>query len=113
MRQIRRYSIRYADNRVYHLDFVFANNHETAYSETSINRSCSNAETYLRETGTFDPICFLYASLSHIYKGMEIYCQSENNKRTFPQTENFFQSKSHLPYAETNENFRDFRVTEN
>ena len=80
MRQIRRYSIRYADNRVYHLDFVFANNHETAYSETSINRSCSNAETYLRGTGTFDPICFLYASLSHIYKGMEIYCQSENNK---------------------------------
>ena len=57
----------------------------TVYSETCINRSCSKAETLLRRTDTFDPVCFLYASLSHISK-------AETVKRTLLQTDNFFQS---------------------
>ena len=57
----------------------------TVYSETCINRSCSKAETLLRRTDTFDPVCFLYASLSHISK-------VETVKRTLLQTDNFFQS---------------------
>ena len=55
------------------------------YSETCINRSCSKAETWLRRAGTLDPVCFLYASLSHISK-------AETVKRTLLQTDNFFQS---------------------
>ena len=50
------------------------------YSNTSINWPCSNAETLLRRTDTFDPVCFLYASLSRIYKAIEIYCYSKNRK---------------------------------
>ena len=38
------------------------------YSKTCLNRSCSKAETVLRRTGTFDPICSLYAFLSRISK---------------------------------------------
>ena len=57
----------------------------TAYSETCINRSCSKVETLLRRTDTFDLVCFLYASLSHISK-------VETVKRTLLQTDNFFQS---------------------
>ena len=72
MKQISGYLIHYADNWVYHLDLSIANNHETVYSETYINRLCSNAETLLRGTDTFDPLCFLYASLPRIYKAMEM-----------------------------------------
>ena len=50
------------------------------YSKTSIKWPCSNAETLLRRTDTFDPVCFLYASLSRIYKAIEIYCYSKNRK---------------------------------
>ena len=50
------------------------------YSKTSINRSCSNADNLLRRIDTFDPVCFLYTSLSRIYKAIEIYCYSENRK---------------------------------
>ena len=57
----------------------------TVYSETCINRSCSKVETLLRRTDTFDLVCFLYASLSHISK-------VETVKRTLLQTDNFFQS---------------------
>ena len=57
----------------------------TVCNETCINRSCSKAEPLLRRTGTFDPVCFLYASLSHISK-------AETVKRTLLQTDNFFQS---------------------
>ena len=57
----------------------------TVYGETCINQSCSKAETLLRRTDTFDPVCFLYASLSHISK-------VETVKRTLLQTDNFFQS---------------------
>ena len=55
------------------------------YSETCINRSCSKAETWLRRAGTLDPVCFLYASLSHISK-------AETVKRTLHQTDSFFHS---------------------
>ena len=55
------------------------------YSATSVNRSCSKAETLLRRTDTFDLVCFLYASLSHISK-------AETVKRTLLWTDNFFQS---------------------
>ena len=81
MKQIGRCLIRYADNRVYDLGL----NHETVYSETCINRSCSKAETLLRRTDTFDPVCFLYAFLSHISK-------AEIVKGTLLQKDNFFQS---------------------
>ena len=64
---------------------MFANNHVTVYSETWINRSCSKVETLLKRTDTFDPVCFLYASLSRISK-------AETVKRTLFQTDNFFQS---------------------
>ena len=57
----------------------------TVYSETCINRSYSKAETLLRRTDTFDPVCFLYASLSHIFK-------METVKRTLLQRDKFFQS---------------------
>ena len=62
-----------------------ANNHETVYSETCINWSCSKARTLLRRTDTFYPICFLYASLSRISEAKTV-------KRTLLQTDNFFQS---------------------
>ena len=57
----------------------------TVCNETCINRSCSKAEPLLRRTGTFDPVCFLYVSLSYISK-------AEIVKRTLLQTDNFFQS---------------------
>ena len=57
----------------------------TVYSENCINWSYSKAETLSRRAGTFDPVCFLYASLSHISK-------VETVKRTLLQTDNFFQS---------------------
>ena len=57
----------------------------TVYSETHINRSCSKEETFLRRADTFDPVYFLYASLSHIFK-------AETIKKTLLQTDNFFQS---------------------
>ena len=38
------------------------------YSEICLNWSCSKAETLLRRTDTFDPVCFLYALLSRISK---------------------------------------------
>ena len=64
---------------------MFANNHVTVYSETWINRSCSKVETLLKRTDTFDPVCFLYASLSRISK-------AESVKRTLLQADNIFQS---------------------
>ena len=57
----------------------------TVYGEACINRSCLKGETLLRRTDTFDPVCFLYVSLSHISK-------AETVKRTLLQTDNFFQS---------------------
>ena len=57
----------------------------TVCSETCINRSCSKVESLLRRTGTFESVCLLYASLSHISK-------AETVKRTLLQTDNFFQS---------------------
>ena len=77
--------IRCADNRIYDLVLSIYKYHVTVYSETCINQSCSKAETLLRRTDTFDPVCFLYASLSHISK-------VETVKRTLLQTDNFFQS---------------------
>ena len=64
----------YADNRVCNLGLIFANNYETVYSKSSINRSCFIVETLLRRIDTFDPVCFLYAFLSRISIAMEIYC---------------------------------------
>ena len=52
------------------------------YSETCINWSCSKAETLVRRTDMFDPVCFLYTSLSKV----------KTAKWALPQTENFFQS---------------------
>ena len=57
----------------------------TVYNETCLNRSCSYVETLLKRTDTFDPICFLYASLSRISK-------AETVKRALLQTDDFFQS---------------------
>ena len=54
----------------------------TVCSKTCINRSCSKAESLLTRTGIFDPVCFLYASLSHISK-------EETVKRTLLQTDIF------------------------
>ena len=51
-------------------------------SETCINRSCSKAETLVRRTDMFDPVCFLYTSLS----------KAKTAKWDLPQTDNFFQS---------------------
>ena len=85
MKQIGRCLIRCADNRVYDLVLGICKCHVTVFSETCINQACSKAETLLRRTDTFDLVCFLYASLSHISK-------VETVKRTLLQTDNFFQS---------------------
>ena len=77
--------IRCTDNRIYDLVLSICKCHVTVYGETCINQSCSKAETLLRRTDIFDPVCFLYASLSHISK-------VETVKRTLLQTDNFFQS---------------------
>ena len=61
-------------------------NHEIV-CETCINWSCSKAKTFLRSTDTFDPVCFLYASLWHISKAKTI-------KRTLLQADKFFQSSA-------------------
>ena len=53
--------------------------------ETCINWSCSIAETLLRRTDTFHPICFLYTFHPYISKAKTV-------KRTLLQTDNFFQS---------------------
>ena len=74
----------------------------TVYSETCINWSCPKAETLLGRAGTFNPVCFLYASLSRISK-------AETVKKTLFQTDSFFQpsdKKGDLPYANTNKSFR-------
>ena len=78
------------------------------YSETCINRSRSKAETLLRRTDTFDPVCFLYAFLPLISKAKTV-------KRTLLQTNNFFQSsnKKATCHMQTNKNFRNFRETKN
>ena len=83
VKQIGRCLIRYADNRVYDLGLSICR--LSCDSETCINRSCSKAETLLRRTGTFDPVCFLYASLSHISK-------AETLQSTLLQKDNFFHS---------------------
>ena len=57
----------------------------TVYSETCINWSCFKAEILSSRTGTFDPFCFIYASLSHISK-------AETVKRALLQTDSFFHS---------------------
>ena len=84
MKQIGRCLIRCADNRVYDLVLGICKCHVTVFSETCINQSCSKAETLLRRTDTFDPVCFLYASLSRISK-------AETVMRTFLQLDNFLQ----------------------
>ena len=48
-----------------------------------MNRSCAKADTILRRTDTFDPVCFLYAFLSGISKAKIV-------KRTLRQKDNFF-----------------------
>ena len=85
MKQIGTCLISFTDNRIYDLVLSICKCHVTVYGETCINQSCSKAETLLRRTDTFDPVCFLYASLSHISK-------AETVKRTLLQTDNFFQS---------------------
>ena len=85
MKKIGRCLIRCADNRIYDLALGICKCHVTVFSETCLNQSCSKAETLLRRTDTFDPVCFLYASLSHI-------SNVETVKRTLLQTDNFFQS---------------------
>ena len=55
------------------------------YGETCIDRSCSKVQTFLRKTDTFDPVCFLYASLSSLAKAKTV-------KRTLLQRRNSFQS---------------------
>ena len=77
--------IRCADNRIYDLVLSICKCHVTVYGETCINQSCSKAETLLRRTDTFDPVCFLYASLLHISK-------VETVKTTLLRTNNLFQS---------------------
>ena len=62
------------------------------YSETSMNQSCSKVETFLRRIGTFDPVYFLYAFLSHISK-------TKTLKRTLLQTDNFFSPQIKKPPA--------------
>ena len=85
MKQIGRCLIRCADNWIYDLVLSICKCHVTVYSKTCINQSCCKAETLLRRADTFDPVCFLYTSLSHISK-------VETVKRTLLQTDNFFQS---------------------
>ena len=62
------------------------------YSETCMNRSCSKADTLLRRTDTFYPVCFLYAFLSRFSK-------AETIKRTLLQTDNFFSFQIKKPPA--------------
>ena len=85
MKQIGRCLICCADNRIYELVLGICKCHVTVFSETSINQSCSKVEILLRRADTFNPVCFLYASLSHISK-------VETVKRTLLQTDNFCQS---------------------
>ena len=89
---------------------MFANNHEVVCSETCLNRSYSKAKTLLRRTDTFDPVCFLYAFLSRIFKVKN--CKEDTSSEGW-----HFQSsdkKAHyLPYADTNKSFRNFWGTEN
>ena len=105
MKQIGRYLIRYAHNRIYDLGLSI---HEAVYSETLMNWPCPKVETLLRRTYTFDSVCFRYAFLSRISKAKTV-------KRTLFQTDNFsfLRQKGHLPYADTNKNFMNFRETEN
>ena len=64
------------------------------------------AETLLRRTDTFDPVCFLYAFVSRISKAKTV-------KRTLLQTDNIFspQIKKHLALR-GHKNFRNSRETE-
>ena len=80
VKQIGRYLIRYAHNRIYDLGLSI---HEAVYSETLMNWPCPKAETLLRRTYTFDSVCFRYAFLSRISKAKTV-------KRTLFQTDNFF-----------------------
>ena len=64
MKQLGRYLIRYAHNRVYDLDLRICKYNEGVYRETCLNWSCSIAETLLRRKDMFDPVCFLHALLS-------------------------------------------------
>ena len=57
--------------------------------ETCINQSFSKIETLLRRKGTFDPTCFLYASLLRISKMKTV-------NRTLLQKDNFFQSSDKI-----------------
>ena len=73
------------------------------HSDTCINRSCSKAETLFTRTETFNLVCFLYASLSHLSK-------EETVKRTLFQTNNFFsvlEIKKQPALPGHNENFRN------
>ena len=76
----------------------------TVCNETCINRSCSKAEPLLRRTGTFDPICFLYVSLSHISK-------AEIVKRILLQTD-FFQSSNKNVTCPTRTQLKVFGISE-
>ena len=75
------------------------------YSKTCINRSCFKVETLLRKTGTFDPACFQYASLSHSSK-------AETVKSTLLQTVNFFYSSDKKVTWITRRLIKKFRISE-
>ena len=105
MKQIGRCLIRCAEHRVYDLVLGICKCHVTVYSETCINQSCSKAEILLRRTDTFDPVCFLYASLSRISK-------AETVKRTLLQMDNFFQSSDKKVTYLTRTQITSFEVSE-
>ena len=75
----------------------------------NLHKSIEKAETLLRRTDTFDPVCFLYASLSCISKSKTVKKDTASDRQLF----SVLRQESHLPYADTNKNFRNFRETEN
>ena len=63
----------------------------------------------MRRIDTFDPVCFLYAPLSHISRAKTV-------KRSLFQKGQLFsvhRSKNHLHCLDTNKSFRYFRGTQN
>ena len=76
------------------------------YGETCIDRSYSKVQTVLRKTDTFDPVCFLYASLSSLAKGKTV-------KRTLLQRRNSFQSSDKKATCLTRTKMKIFGIFEN
>ena len=75
------------------------------YSETYKNQSCSKAEILLRRTATFNPVYFLYASLSRISK-------AKSGKRTLLQTDSFSQSLDKKATCFTPKQMNILRISE-